>query len=163
MKKMIFALVLCLVLSVAAAGQTSIGTPDPPSQQPQFILLAGLGFNHYDTPQFKGELSFATRVADRTYNVSTLNMTSKVSTITTGVARQFYSGQGFTMSAIADAGVATGNGNVGGAISGGGVLTCDLSKLSKVPGSFAYGAVKVAQSSLGGVQPTFSFGFGKSF
>jgi hypothetical protein len=146
-------------MAVTAMAQTTL----PTLSQPQFILSGGLGFNHYETPQIKGQLSFATRVADGLYNISTLNTTSKVSTLSTGIAKRFHVGEGFALSALVDGGIATGGGNVGGAVSGGGILTYDVSKWSKVSGSFAYGAVQIAQTSLGGVQPTFSFGVGKVF
>lgn len=151
-----------VILLLAAVGFSAFGQA-PPEQQPQYLLSGGLGFNHYEVPQFTGELSFGARVASGTYNVTTLKMTSKLSTMATGVSKQFYSGGGFTMSGVVDGGVATGGGNVGGVVSGGGVLTYDLSQRTKVPGAFWYGAVKVVQTSLGGVQPTFSFGFGKAF
>jgi hypothetical protein len=50
-----------------------------------------LGFNHYDTPQMKGGGFFDTKIAENTYNETTLNMTSKLATVTTGVKRFFYS------------------------------------------------------------------------
>jgi len=159
MKTALIALFLAAICSAQTPAPNDTGSP----AQPQYILAAGIGFNHSDTPQCTGELSFAPRVADGLYNISTLKLTSKVSTISTGIAKRFYVGQGFTMSALVDGGVATGGGNVGGIVSGGGVLTYDISRIAKMPGAFVYGAVKIAQSSLGGVSPSFSFGFGKSF
>jgi hypothetical protein len=153
------ALFTILLLTAVSGFAQQSATAD----QPLYMLSGGLGFNHYDTPQFTGELSFAARVASGTYNVTTLKMTSKLSTMATGISKQFYSGGGFAMSGIVDGGLATGGGNVGGVVSGGGMLTYDLSALTKVPGAFCYGGVKVVQTSLGGVQPAFSFGFGKAF
>ncbi len=148
-----------LFASLTAFAQTAA---DPPAE-PQYVLSAGLGFNHYETPQATGELGFSARIASGTYNISTLKMTSKLSTLTTGIAKRFYAGQGFTMSALIDGGLSAGGGNVGGTVSGGGLLTYDVSRFAKVEGAFVYGAVKVVQSSLGGVQPAFSFGVGKTF
>jgi hypothetical protein len=131
---------------------------------PQYVLAGGLGFNHADTPQIAGELSFGARITDGIYSFSTLKMTGKLSTISTGVSRRCHVSDGFTLSALLDGGLAAGGGTVGGAVSGGGMLTMDVSRWSKIPGSFAYGAIRILESPVaGGVQPAFSFGFGKVF
>jgi hypothetical protein len=81
-----------------------------------------LGFNHYDNPQIKGGAFFDTKVAENTYNESTLNMTSKLATVTTGVKRFFYSSPHGTVGlfATAKAGVATGDGSATAVFGGGG-------------------------------------------
>lgn len=132
--------------------------------EPQFAISAGLGWNHFDTPQIKGWGTFAARVADKTYSLSTLDMTSKAASVRTGILRNVFVGGGWTIGVLADFGVVAGESSVAGAFTGGGAVTRDLSKVTKIPGAFAVGAVRVVQLGGGaGVSPTFSFGFGKAF
>src|ERR1035441_6223789 len=82
------ALLTLLAVSAFAQAGTSSTTPAP---GPLYSAGAFLGFNHYDTPQMKGGGFFDTKIAENTYNETTLNMTSKLATVTTGVKRFFYS------------------------------------------------------------------------
>ena len=154
--KLLTLTVLLALLAVAGIAQTADATP-------QYSIAAGAGFNYLESPQAKGWATFAAKIADKTYSLSTLDMTSKGSSLRTGLLRTVYSSGGFTLGILADAGVVAGQGSVGGAFTGGGVVTCDISKFAKVPGAFAVGAVRVVQAAGGGVSPTFSFGVGKNF
>jgi hypothetical protein len=134
-----------------------------------------LGFNHYDTPQIKGGAFFDTKIAENTYNESTLNMTSKLATVTTGVKRFFYSSPHGTVGlfATAKAGVATGDGSATAVFGGGGGIKVFLAgaatkfpflKLfSTIPNSYVSGTVDIQQINGAGVSPTFGFAIGADF
>ena len=79
--------VLFTLLAVCGFAQTDTTTT---VTGPQYSSGAFLGFNHYDAPQIKGGAFFDTKVAENMYNETTLNMTSKLATVTTGVKRFFY-------------------------------------------------------------------------
>jgi hypothetical protein len=80
----IIALLTHLPVSAFAQAATSSTTPAPSSL---YSAGAFLGFNHYDAPQMKGGGFFDSKIAENTYNETTLNMTSKLATVTTGVKR----------------------------------------------------------------------------
>ena len=72
------ALLTLLAASASAQAGTSSTTPAP---GPLYSAGAFLGFNHYDTPQMKGGGFFDAKIAENTYNETTLNMTSKLATV----------------------------------------------------------------------------------
>lgn len=168
MKTAICVITLALVLAVCMLGQTTTAEPEA-----QYSAAAGLGFNRYDTPQIKGWAAFETRVAAKTYSVSTLNMTSQVATISTGVKRVFYVSGPVSLFAAGDVGVATGEGSVTAALGGGGGIKLMLEGVAKkypllkllggVPGSYFSGALNVTQINGRGVLPMFSAGIGVDF
>lgn len=144
-----------------------------PEPEPQYSAAFGLGFNHYTGPQVKGWAAFESRIATGTYSISTLNLTSQVATLSTGLRRNFYSSGPVTMFALADVGLATGEGTTSAMFGGGGGLKLLLSgaaakipflkAISGVPGSYVVGAVRVQQLNGQGVSPTFTFGLGVDF
>ena len=161
--------VLCLVLPSMAMGQTA-DVPDP-----AYSAGAFLGFNHYDQPQMKGGAFFDVRIADKTYNESTLNMTSQVATVTTSIKRYFYTTPAGTVKLFGNVavGVATGDGVTSGVFAGGGGVKLMLAGVASkfpalklfgsVPGAFTTGAVNVQQINGLGVSPTFTFAIGVDF
>ena len=110
-----------------------------------------------------------------TYNETTLNMTSKLATVTTGVKRFFYSSPHGTVGvfATAKAGVATGDGSATAVFGGGGGIKVFLAgaankfpflKLfSTIPNSYVSGTVDIQQINGAGVSPTFGFAIGADF
>jgi hypothetical protein len=161
---------LLTLLAVSAIAQTDTTVPSP-----QYSAGAFLGFNHYDAPQIKGGAFFDTKVADNTYNESTLNMTSKLATVTTGVKRFFYSSTHGTVGLFgtAKAGVATGDGAATAVFAGGGGIKVLLDGAAKrfpmlrmfstIPGSYVSGTVDIQQINGTGVSPTFGFAIGVDF
>ena len=166
------ALLTLLAASAFAQADTSSTNPAP---GPQYSSGAFLGFNHYDNPQIKGGAFFDTKIAENTYNESTLNMTSKLATVTTGVKRFFYSSPHGTVAlfATAKAGVATGDGSATAVFGGGGGIKVFLAgaadkfpflKLfSTIPNSYVSGTVDIQQINGYGVSPTFGFAIGADF
>ena len=166
------ALLTLLAVSAFAQAGTSSTTPAP---GPLYSAGAFLGFNHYDTPQMKGGGFFDTKIAENTYNETTLNMTSKLATVTTGVKRFFYSSPHGTVGlfATAKAGVATGDGSATAVFGGGGGIKVFLAgaankfpflKLfSTIPNSYVSGTVDIQQINGTGVSPTFGFAIGADF
>ena len=166
------ALLALLAVSAFAQAGSSSTTPAP---GPLYSAGAFLGFNHYDTPQMKGGGFFDTKIAENTYNETTLNMTSKLATVTTGVKRFFYSSPHGTVGlfATAKAGVATGDGSATAVFGGGGGIKMFLAgaankfaflKLfSTIPNSYVSGTVDIQQINGAGVSPTFGFAIGADF
>src|ERR1035437_2389830 len=104
----------------------------------------------------KGGGFFDTKIAENTYNETTLNMTSKLATVTTGVKRFFYSSPHGTVGlfATAKAGVATGDGSATAVFGGGGGIKVFLA------GAANSGTVDIQQINGTGVSPTFGFSIG---
>jgi hypothetical protein len=105
---------------------------------------------------------------------STLNLTSKLATVTTGVKQFFYSPHGtVALFATAKAGVATGDGSATAVFAGGGGTKVFLAgaatkfpflKLfSTIPNSYVSGTVDIQQINGAGVSPTFGFAIGADF
>jgi hypothetical protein len=165
---------LLALLAVSAFAQAGTTSTNP---APSSLYSAGafLGFNHYDAPQMKGGGFFDTKIAENTYNETTLNMTSKLATVTTGVKRFFYSSPRGTVAlfATAKAGVATGDGSATAVFGGGGgikVLLAGaankfpfLKLFSTIPNSYVSGTVDIQQINGAGVSPTFGFAIGADF
>jgi hypothetical protein len=130
----IIALLTHLAVSAFAQVGTSSSTPAP---GPLYSAGAFLGFNHYDTPQMKGGGFFDTKIAENTYNESTLNMTSKLATVTTGLKRFFYSSSHCTVGlfATAKAGVVTGDGSATAVFAGGGGIKSSFMNCRQSEGS----------------------------
>ena len=130
----IIALLTHLAVSAFAQVGTSSSTPAP---GPLYSAGAFLGFNHYDTPQMKGSGFFDTKIAENTYNESTLNMTSKLATVTTGLKRFFYSSSHCTVGlfATAKAGVVTGDGSATAVFAGGGGIKSSFMNCRQSEGS----------------------------
>jgi hypothetical protein len=165
---------LLALLAVSGFAQASTSSTNP-APGPLYSAGAFLGFNHYDTPQMKGGGFFDTKIAENTYNETTLNLTSKLATVTTGVKRFFYSSVHGTVAlfATAKAGVATGDGSATAVFGGGGGIKVFLAgaaakfpflKLfSTIPNSYVSGTVDVQQINGAGVSPTFGFAIGADF
>jgi len=162
--KQLATIALCLLSAVAALAQAPTVPSGPVSEpQPQYFLAAGAGFNHYTVPQASGWMTFGAKVGDGNYTYTTVTMTGKSSSMSVGYARVLIQQDSFTLMALGDAGVTSGEGNVGGAFAGGGSLSYDVSKWTHVPKTFAVATVKVLKTSLNDVQPVFCFGIGKAF
>jgi len=162
--KQLLTIALCLMFALAAFAQTPTVAPAAASEpQPQYFLAAGAGFNHYVVPQASGWMTFGAKVGDGSYTYTTVTMTGKSSSLSAGYARVLIQQDNFTLMALGDAGVTSGEGNVGGAFAGGGSLSYDISKWTHVPKTFAVATVKVLKTSLNDVQPVFCFGIGKAF
>jgi hypothetical protein len=91
---------LLTLLAVSAFAQAGTSSTNPAPGQP-YSAGAFSGFNHYETPQMKGGGFFDTKITENTYNETTLNMTSKLATVMTGVKRFFYSSPYGTVSPFA--------------------------------------------------------------
>jgi hypothetical protein len=156
----LLALVLvALTAALPCLAQTS-------TDQPQFFVAAGAGFNHADTPQVTGWAGFAIRAAGNTWSYTEFqNVTGKASTIQTGVLQQVYKRGPIAAFALGEAGASTsGTGALGGAFAGGGGLTYSLGSLwSKLGDTQAIFIPKALKTSVDGFQMAFQFGFGKSF
>ena len=162
--------VLFTLLAVCGFAQTDATATAP---GPQYSSGAFLGFNHYDAPQIKGGAFFDAKVAENMYNETTLNMTSKLATVTTGVKRFFYTTSTVGLFATAKAGVATGDGSATAVFAGGGGIKVLLEGAAKkfpflrmfsnIPGSYLSGTVDIQQINGVGVSPTFGFAIGVDF
>ena len=118
---------------------------------------------------------FETKIAENTYNETTLNMTSKLATVTTGVKRFFYSSAHGTVGlfATAKAGVATGDGSAAAVFAGGrGIKVFLAGAANKFPfqklfstifNPYVSGTVDIQQINGAGVSPTFGFAIGADF
>jgi hypothetical protein len=167
MRNLLIALVV-IWLGFCAQAQTPV-----PVEQPQFLVAAGAGFNHYETPQTTGFLTAGVRVADKTYSLTSIDMASTRSSMRTGVARVLIERDNFVLLALGDAGVATGGGAFASAYSAGGIMAYEIGKWLKMPRLYAMGAVRVLRTAIpdtavaGGsfqsVQPKFEFGVAKAF
>ncbi len=148
----------------ALALLTALALPALAQTEPQNFLAAGAGFNSASSPQANGWISFATRVADKTYSFTTTEFTSnKPNSVRTGVARIVMRAGSMTVLALGDAGAAMGAESFGGAFSAGGITTFDLSKLVKAEGVHLVVALKAVKTAITDAQPVFSFGIGKAF
>lgn len=158
-------LVLCFLLLLGFAWAQEVPQPAAApitaptiSYQPQYFLGAGAGFNQYATPQASGWLTFGVKVSDLNFTYTTLTMTSKSSSIGQGFGRYLIESNKFTLAALADIGVATGGGSIGGAFGVGGSLSYDISRVSKIPHTALVATIKCDKSSGADVKPTFLFG-----
>jgi hypothetical protein len=153
-------LALLFLATILAMAQTnSVDT----AYQPQFVLSAGAGWNHYAAPQSAGWMTFGARIADGTYSLTSIDMTSQTSSIRTGLSRVLIRQGYFTLTALGDAGIASGSGTAGAAFSGGGSVLYDISRWSKVEHTYLIGTVRVLKTTLTEVQPVFALGIGKAF
>ncbi len=128
-----------------------------------YWVFAGAGWNRAETPEGSGFLNFGANLGSGNFALTTVEMTSRTSSIRAGYARLLKFKDRFGLLALGDAGVISGEGSVGGAFSGGGILTYDISKWTRVAGTHAVFVVRVNKSSMNDVQPTFGFGVGKVF
>ncbi|WP_321471172.1 hypothetical protein [uncultured Paludibaculum sp.] len=159
--KFLTVMTFCLLCLLPVAAQDT--SPAPQGGEAQYFVAAGAGFNRYADKQASGWLTFGARIAPGLYTYSLLTMTDQTSTIGQGFMKVLIRQDGFTLSALGDAGVAAGEGAVGSAFAGGGSLNYDISRWTKVPKTWVTATVKVAKTTLGEAQPVFCFGFGKSF
>ena len=123
----------------------------------------GAGFNQYSDKQVSGWTSFGVKISDNNYSYTTIETTANGSSTRTGVARVLLKIKGFRLLALGDAGASTNSSNFGGAYSGGGVLTYDVSKLIKQNGIHIVFTARALNGSVINLQPVFSFGIGKAF
>ncbi len=161
-------IILAFAFRLAALAQVT--TPEIP-YQPDYMVAFGGSYSHYETPPVAaGWLSVAVHVADKTYSLTTLDMTKTTSSLRTGVARVVKQAGNWTLSLHADGGLTIGGVSVGtssvtvGSWSGGGMLLYDLGGVSKRLGhTYAIGVCRVIAVTANRVSPVFEFGFGKSF
>ena len=172
MKTIVSIALLAFVLAFGAFGQTSvIDVGTAPQVEPQYSAAAGLGFDGYSALKFTGWAAFETRIADKTTNLSILNMTSAGASITTGVKRTFYQSGPVSLFALALAGLETGSGTTAATFAGGGGIKLALDKnkipllkmFTSIPGSYFVGSMTAKQLNGSGVAPAFSAGFGVDF
>lgn len=149
-------LALCSPMCLAQVATTA-------DYQPQYWIAAGAGFNHYARPQAAGWMQFAVKASDNNYVTTSIDMTAARATLRGGFTRILVQEGRIGLLAMGDAGVAVGDGTSGGAFTGGGALTYNISALTKVPHTYAVAAVRVLKISGTDVQPIFEFGIGKSF
>lgn len=154
------AFALILVLSVCGAQDVS-QVPAAPAPviayQPQYFIAAGAGFKQ-TTPQATGFLTFGVKVSDMNFTYTNLTMTSKHASVGQGFGRYIIQTDGFTLAALADAGMSTGDGSVGGAFGAGGAITKDISRFTKIPHTAFVAIIKCDKASGADVKPTFLFG-----
>jgi hypothetical protein len=145
--------ILALLASAAFAQETA-------NFQPQYWLGAGSSYNYYAAPPaHAGWISFAAKVADRTYSFSTIDMTQTQAAIRTGVARILSQSGNVSLLALGDAGLTTVNGVALGSFSGGGILLYDLGAFSqRLQHVYATGALRVIGTGGSSVQPVFEIG-----
>ena len=165
------ALLTLLAVSAFAQAGTSSTTPAP---GPLYSAGAFLGFNHYDTPQMKGGGFFDTKIAENTYNETTLNMTSKLATVTTGVKRFFYSSPTARLACLPPP-KPGGHGRrfrysgfrrrrgIKVFLAGAANKFPFLKLFSTIPNSYVSGTVDIQQINGAGVSPTFGFAIGADF
>lgn len=153
----------------SAASQT-------PSFSPQYILGTGIGFHPYQTPikaGSSGYLSFAAKLTDGTYSISTLDLTSAGGQFRTGIGRVLVTQGNYTLMAYVDAGISADANNVASAFSGGGYLLYDVSKFSKSEHTYVGAQISVTKAGvpapvqgatlINPVQPYFAVGIFKTF
>lgn len=128
------------------------------SYQPQYFVAATVGFQNTATPQATGGLTFGVRVREANFTYTTLTMTGKTSTLGQGFGRYLIQVNGFTLAALADIGVSTGNDSVGSALGMGGSISYNISRWTKVPHSAFVATVKCDKSGSADVKPVLTFG-----
>lgn len=152
-----FVLIALLVFALAApaAAQTE--------PEPTYWIASGAGFNRFADPQTHGWLSLGVRVSGGYYSFSTVDMTSRVATMRTGVARLLSREGRLTLIGLVDAGVAGGGEEFGAAFSGGAIVAYDLGRLLRATGVHVTAGVRLAKTTLNELQPALSFGIAKTF
>ena len=152
------AVIICILAALSLP--TFAQDASQASFQPPYWLGAGTSYNYYSTPSVAaGWVSFAAKVADRTYSFSTIDMTQTQASIRTGVARVLAQSGSVSLMALGDAGLTTVSGVALGSFSGGGILLYDLGTFSKrLNHVYATGALRVISVSSTSVQPVFEVG-----
>lgn len=132
-------------------------------EAPQYVLGAGAGFQTYSDRIVQGWMTAAVRVAERTYSITTVDMTVERASVRTGMGYVLVQQGPWRLIGLGDVGIASGGGHAGGAYSAGGSLFYDISRWTRVDGTYAVGAVRVFGSSVASVRPLFEFGISKTF
>ncbi len=133
---------------------------------PQYVLATGGSYNRYGGPPIaSGWISAGTLVGAGFYSFTTMDLTSKSSSMRTGFARQIFAKQGTAFWLHADGGVT----NIGsdaslGTVGGGAMITQDLGQFKpSLKGWGIIGVLRVLGVSSDSVKPVFEFGFTRSF
>jgi hypothetical protein len=132
--------------------------------QPAYVIAAGGGLSPYaSNERAHGWMTFAAKITDATYSLSTVEMMQSGASLRTGLARMLIQQGPFTLTALADAGLNSGSGNIGAALSGGGMLAFDIGKWTRVDKTFLIGTVRIYKLGFEAVAPVFGIGIGKAF
>jgi len=144
--------ILILVLAAASCwGQTGF--------QPSYATGAGISYDHYaDPPMGAAWVSFAAKVADKTYSFSTVDQTPKIASIRTGLARILFEDGRWSILVTGDGGLVTGNSLALGSFSGGPMV------LYSVGSAFHISAImRVVSAASLPVRPVYMLGVWRTF
>ena len=164
MKKLIA--IVALALASTAQAQTPVTvTPVDEARTPTIFVGAGAGISPYATGQkYSGIGTLAIRIAgSNILSWSTLQMIpgqTTGATLRTGIGYVVRQQGRWGVTAIADAGVATGGTVTLGSFSGGGVVTYEVNQVQHLYITAGISIVAVTSSL---VQPSFGIGFTKGF
>jgi hypothetical protein len=171
MKKLFVCLILfVLVCAFGFAQAVPIAPPGTGTAVvflPQYYVGFGSTYDYYGATGFASNAQFGIRASSTLplYSYTTMEFTSKKSTVRTGAAYVFYQVGNFNLIGLGDAGLSTGSGPTLGSFSGGGMLLYDVGARVTKGGQHFYvgGGGRMLQTATLGPQPVFEFTFGKGF
>ncbi len=153
---MIRAALLLLALTIAAPAQFV----------PQYVVGTGVSWDYYGGAGFSGSTDFAARVGQsNVYSFTSLDLTSKQASLRSGAAYTFFNQCYWSLTALGNAGLATGSGPTLGSFTAGGFIAYDIgAKLTKNVEHF-YIAVggRLLNITSQTVQPIFTVTLGRGF
>lgn len=165
--KNIFRLFCFLAGSAAALHAQSAAAPSNVANfLPAYYVGTGATFDYYGKTGFAANTEIGIQIkGGPVYSYSTLELTSTTATLRTGALYVFDQSGNFSLGALGDAGLATGQGPTLGAFSGGLMVFYDIgARVTKGVQHFYIGAgARVLQLSGQAVQPIASVTFGKGF
>lgn len=150
--------ILFLLGSISLYGQSNF--------VPSYYVATGATYDYYGKAGFAANTELGVRIGTSSiYSYTTLELTSTIATIRTGIAKILFQSGNFGFIVLGDAGVANGSGTTVGSYSGGGFLMYDIgSKVTKGLDHFYLGLGGRSLILSGNqVQPIFEITFGKGF
>ena len=131
---------------------------------PSYYVGTGVTYDYYGKTGFAASTEFAAKVSGTVYSYTTLELTASTATLRTGAAYLFSQTGLWSLLALGDAGLATGQGPTLGSFSGGGFVFYDIgSKVTKGVDHFYIGVGGRIISTGANPQPIFEVTFGKGF
>lgn len=154
----LLSIAVLLVLIVALRAQA-------PPEYPDHFAAAGLGFQATGTQHESGWITLCAKVAstNRVFACGATDYQNNASTVRAEILTALYRRGPVVLFGKGGAGIAIGaSGSTGASFSGGGAVTYDIERFTKIKGAQAVGSVTLVKNNVSVIQ-TGSFGFLKGF